>query len=126
MNNFDFSLPHFAREENFNIIKQNIDKLEIRKGTVNEVLREKNIKFDAFNLSDIFEYMADDLFAAISGEIIEFASKNAMIAYWNMLVTRQISKIFPEKVYCLNDLSKELYDKDKAFFYKAFYIDEVK
>lgn len=126
LNNFDFSLPHFAREENFNIIKQNIDKLEIRKGTVNEVLREKNIKFDAFNLSDIFEYMSDDLFKDIAGEMLEYSNKNARFAYWNMLVPRQISQIFPEKIYCLEDLSKKLYDEDKAFFYKAFYIDEVK
>lgn len=126
LNNFDYSLPHFAREANFNIIKQNIDKLNIKKGTINDVVKESGIKFDAFNLSDIFEYMDDEIFKQIAGELIDASNKNARLAYWNMLVPRQISRIFPDKTILLEDLSNNLYKKDKAFFYKSFYIDEVK
>ena len=85
-----------------------------------------NIKFDAFNLSDIFEYMSDDIFKNIAKEMLEYANPKARFAYWNMLVTRQIAEIFPDEINNLKELSENLYAKDKAFFYKAFYIDEVK
>lgn len=125
LNNFDYALPHFAREENFKIVKQNIDKLHIKKGTINDVAAEVGIKFDAFNLSDIFEYMGEDVFKKVASDLIEVSNKNARFAYWNMLVPRRVSEILPDKVRLLEDLSKDLYKKDKAFFYNNFFIDEV-
>ena len=51
LNNFDYALPHYAKEENFNIIKQNIDTLEIKTGTINEVAKTSGIKFNCFNVT---------------------------------------------------------------------------
>ncbi|MCL2145356.1 MAG: BtaA family protein [Endomicrobia bacterium] len=126
LSNFDYVLPHFAREENFNIIKKNIDRLVLKTGTINQAAQETGLKFDAFNLSDIFEYMDPQLFKNISRRLIETANTGARFAYWNMLVDRKISEILPERANCLQDLSQKLYEKDKAFFYKAFFVDEVK
>lgn len=125
LNNFDYSLPHFALEENFNIIKNNIDALEIKTGTINEVALESGIKFDCFNLSDIFEYMDNDLFKDISLQLLANANCGAKFCYWNMMVDRRISEILPDNFEYKNELSKELYLKDRAFFYKNFLIDEV-
>ncbi len=125
LNNFDYSLPHYAKEENFNIIKQNIDALEIKTGTINEVAKNSCMKFDGFNLSDIFEYMDVDLFRVISSQLLESANKGAKFCYWNMMVDRRISKILPENFEYKKELSQELYLKDRAFFYKDFIVDEV-
>ena len=125
LNNFDYSLPHFAKEENFNTIKQNIDALEIKTGTINEVAKNSGMKFDGFNLSDIFEYMDKDLFKKVSLELLSSANKVAKFCYWNMMVDRRISEILPENFEYKKELSQELYLKDRAFFYKNFIIDEV-
>ena len=125
LNNFDYALPHYAKEENFNIIKQNIDAFEIKTGTINEVAKNSGMKFDGFNLSDIFEYMDVDLFKKISLQLLESANKGAKFCYWNMMVDRRISEILPENFEYKKELSQELYLKDRAFFYKDFIVDEV-
>ena len=125
LNNFDFSLPHFAKAENFETIKRNIDALEIKRGTINDVAKESGIKFYCYNLSDIFEYMDETLFKNIAEQLLSSANIGAKFCYWNMMVDRKISDILPENFECKDELSKNLYFKDKAFFYKAFFTDEV-
>ena len=125
LNNFDYALPHFAKEENFNIIKNNIDALEIKTGTINEVAKNSGVKFDCFNLSDIFEYMGTDLFTDISKQLLSVSNIGAKFCYWNMMVDRRVSEILPENFDYKEELSKSLYEKDKAFFYKNFITDEV-
>jgi len=125
LNNFDYAMPDYAQEKNFNIIKQNIDALIIKTGTINEIAQETGMKFDCFNLSDIFEYMDSDLFKKISSELLKVSNKGAKFAYWNMMVDRRISEILPENFEYKNELSKDLHLKDRAFFYKSFIVDEV-
>ena len=125
LNNFDYALPHFAKEENFNIIKRNIDALDIKTGTINNAAKNSGMKFDCFNLSDIFEYMDEGLFKEISLELLSSANADAKFCYWNMMVDRRISKILPKNFEYKKELSQELYLKDRAFFYKNFIIDEV-
>lgn len=125
LNNFDYALPHFAKEENFNIIKRNIDALDIKTGTINNAAKNSGMKFDCFNLSDIFEYMDEGLFKEISLELLSSANADAKFCYWNMMVDRRISKILQKNFEYKKELSQELYLKDRAFFYKDFIVDEV-
>ncbi len=125
LNNFDYALPHFAKEENFNIIKRNIDALDIKTGTINNAAKKSGMKFDCFNLSDIFEYMDEGLFKEISLELLSSANADAKFCYWNMMVDRRISKILQKNFEYKKELSQELYLKDRAFFYKNFIVDEV-
>lgn len=125
LNNFDYALPHYAKEENFDIIKQNIDTLEIKTGIINEIAQNSGIKFDGFNLSDIFEYMDKDLFKEVSSQLLSVSNIGAKFCYWNMMVDRRISEILPENFEYKKELSQKLYLKDRAFFYKDFIIDEV-
>ena len=125
LNNFEFALPDFAKEENFNIIKNNIDALEVKVGTINETAKNSGMKFDCFNLSDIFEYMDVQLFKDISEQLLSVSNNGARYCYWNMMVDRRISEILPEHFTYKEDLSKKLYEKDRAFFYKSFIVDEV-
>lgn len=57
LNNYDIALPFYAQEPNFNSIKNNIEKLTFFTGSIDQAIDKHNIKFDRFNLSDIFEYM---------------------------------------------------------------------
>lgn len=126
LNNFDYSLPDYAKEENFNLIKQNIDAIDFKIGTINEVAKNSGLKFDCYNLSDIFEYMDENLFKNISEQLLSTANSGARFAYWNMMVDRRISSILPDNFEYKKELSEKLYAKDRAFFYKTFIVDEVK
>ena len=48
--NFGNILPFYIDKDNFDKIRNNIDKLEIFQGTIDEALHSYNICFDAFNL----------------------------------------------------------------------------
>src|SRR5690606_22830094 len=62
------ALPRALREESFEAIRSRLDRLEVRLCTV-ETLAEEGVKADAFNLSDIFEYMSPDAHAKAYGAI---------------------------------------------------------
>ena len=83
------------------------------------------MKFDGFNLSDIFEYMDKSLFKDIAEQLLSSANKGARFAYWNMMVDRRVSEILPDNFEYKKELSQELYLKDRAFFYKNYIVDEV-
>jgi S-adenosylmethionine-diacylglycerol 3-amino-3-carboxypropyl transferase len=118
-------LPHYARPENFDHIKNNLDRLVIKRGYAEEVLLSYT-DFDAMNLSNIFEYMDADSFRKVSQQLICACKTRAKIAYWNLMVPRRISDVFQEYVLYQKDLSAALSYADKGFFYRQFIIDVVK
>ncbi len=117
------ALPHYLREENFEAIKRNISRIKPFLGTVSEAIEaEPEIRFDTFNMSDIFEYMDMDLYSTVLGDIESHATSGARLAFWNMMVDREL----PETAAftCNRELSETLFLKDKAFFYKRFLVGE--
>jgi S-adenosylmethionine-diacylglycerol 3-amino-3-carboxypropyl transferase len=121
------TLPHALRPENFELIKKNIDRLEWRLGTIESVLeQEGENSIDRFNLSDIFEYMSGEMTAEVLERILKSARPGSRLAYWNMLAPRCCPEEWSDRVTNLKDLGSELLLKDKAFFYSAFVVEEVK
>jgi S-adenosylmethionine-diacylglycerol 3-amino-3-carboxypropyl transferase len=120
---FGTYLPHYARKENFEKIKNNIDKLILKDGFAQDAIREFGA-FDHMNLSNIFEYMDAATFKATAGKLVEGCKAGGRLAYWNLMVPRKISNVFPEQMTCLEDLSQSLSKKDKGFFYNAFITDQ--
>ena len=51
-------------------------------------------KADGFNLSDIFEYMTPETFAAVYGSILGAAKPGARLVYWNMMAPRRVPPAF--------------------------------
>ena len=123
--NYGTALPYYARREHFETIRNNLDCFVCFQGTTDEAIKKYGNHFDAFNLSDIFEYMDEALFADVAGALLNAASQGARFAYWNLLVHRKISDTFPKRTKYLATLSETLFKQDQAFFYKSFYIDEV-
>ena len=86
-------LPYFLRRENFENIKKNLHKLEIVQNSVEEYLDEIDFKINKFNLSDIFEYMSLENYRNLMKKIYDNADNNAILAYWNLIVERNSSKL---------------------------------
>ena len=115
------ALPRYLRAEHFGAIRERLDRITPRHGPLADALEPD--AFDAFNLSDVFEYLppadSDALFAAVA----RAGRPGARAAYWNLLVDRAPpggAGLRP-----LADLSERLHARDKAPFYGAFRVDEV-
>jgi len=118
------ALPHALREDNFEPIRANLDRLEWRLGSIEEFLdAEPDLHIDRFNLSDIFEYMSEDNSATLMARLVERAAPGGRLAYWNMLAPRQCPPELPVRL--LEPLSQQLHEQDRAFFYSRFIVEEV-
>ncbi len=124
--NYTNCLPHYLRPENFEAVKNSLDKLHLFEGTVQDAAKSHGDEgFDGFNLSDIFEYLDLATCRAIYGELLSRSRDGARFAYWNMLATRRLSDDFSRVEY-LKDISGDLFARGKAFFYKDFIVEEKK
>lgn len=122
---FGYALPHALREENFELIKQNIHKLETHLGSVESYLNTSNEKITKYNLSDIFEYMSEEMYENLMNELIAASKTGGRIAYWNMLAPRfcGLSKELELQLETIN--TDKLFLKDKAFFYSKFICEKI-
>ncbi|MCL2353436.1 MAG: BtaA family protein, partial [Defluviitaleaceae bacterium] len=112
--------PYSMRRENYEKIRQNLDKIEFRKQSIEGFIDEYDGTINAFNLSDIFEYMPQEAMDALYENMLTKAADNARFAYWNMLAPRKANN-----PHITTDETKNeaFLLKDKAFFYSAFYLD---
>lgn len=120
------ALPFALRPENFEIIRGNLDRLEWHLASVEDYLGCADAGgFDRFNLSDIFEYMSEENYHALLWKIIESARPGARLAYWNTLTARSRPDSMRGELRSLEELSRSLHRRDKAFFYCTFVVEEV-
>nr|WP_319396760.1 DUF3419 family protein [uncultured Desulfobacter sp.] len=124
--NFTHTLPPYLRPDNFKKIKRNIKGLSLYQGSVQDAVEHfGSLKFDGFNMSDIFEYLDTDTCRMIYKALLDSANPGARFVYWNMLVPRSCPAEFENKIQRKINLSKSLFLKDKAFFYSNFIVEEV-
>lgn len=120
------SLPFALREENFLKIRHNLHRLEWHPSTVEDWLARPDAPdADAFNLSDIFEYMSPDNTENILRAILARARPGARLAYWNMLVPRSRPASLAARLRPLDEEAAALHARDQAWFYSRFVVEEV-
>ncbi len=116
-------LPHYLHKENYPTIQENIGQLRLYEGYAHETTGKYG-KFDYMNLSNIFEYMDESTFALTANSLLDGLEHDGKIAYWNLMVPRRISEVFPRKISYCENFSKNLTRHDKGFFYQKFIMDE--
>jgi S-adenosylmethionine-diacylglycerol 3-amino-3-carboxypropyl transferase len=120
------ALPFALRPENFQTIRDNLDRLEWRceplEGYLDSV---KPGSFGAFNLSDIFEYISAENYHSLLDRLIRAGRPGARLAYWNTLADRHRPEFMADRLRSLDELSRSLHARDKAFFYCAFFVEEI-
>ncbi len=107
------TLPTYLQRENFEIIKQRIDRLQIKEISFEQEITCGN-KYDFLYLSDIFEYMSIEKTHQISKQIDECLNDGAQVLFFNMMNERRL----------VGNLKEEQLDQtnDRAFYYKACYM----
>ncbi|MCL2019514.1 MAG: BtaA family protein [Oscillospiraceae bacterium] len=115
--------PYSLREENYEKIRNNLEKIEFKKQSIEGFLENYNGIVNCYNLSDIFEYMSQESMEQLFTHMLSKSEKGTRFAYWNMLALRKSNN---PRITTDDDKNRELLLKDKAFFYSAFELDEVK
>lgn len=115
------ALPLYLREENFGLIRDRLERLEIFNGDLKACLEQyEATKFHAFNLSDIFECMSPREHEETLGELARHAASGARMGFWNLLADRTIPDGVP--VSYERELSSALTAKDGMPFHKRFVV----
>lgn len=118
--------PHWLRDGNIDRVRASIDRLEWRRQSVEDFLGgEDAASVRRFNLSDIFEYMSLDAYGQILAAIVERATPGTRLAYWNLLAPRRRLEALADRIRPLDELARSLHERDKAFFYGDFVVEEV-
>ena len=120
------ALPHALRPENFELIRARLDRLEWRRGGLEEYLAGRNDgEIARFNLSDVFEYMSDGGYHGLLRALLRVGRRGGRLVYWNMLAERRRPEALAESLRPLDDLARELHARDKAIFYSALRVEEI-
>ena len=119
-------MPHYLRPENYAVIASNLEKISLRQGGLQDVLSSlEEDSVDAFNLSDVFEYMSKEDCAAVTGELLRVGRKGARLIYWNMLVDRSLQELSNQRTATKMELTDALPGVCPTFFYKRFALETV-
>ena len=120
------ALPLYLREEHFETIRKNSDRIEPKLCTLEELCEElPEGTISAFNLSDLFEYMSEANTEALLSRLLRVSGQGCRFAYWNMLAPRSRPPSLADRLRPIDDLAKRLFNQDKAFFYSRFVVEEV-
>jgi S-adenosylmethionine-diacylglycerol 3-amino-3-carboxypropyl transferase len=121
------SLPVALREENFEIIRSRLDRLEWHCASLGEYLHDTQPRsFHAFNLSDVFEYMPENDYHCHLKMCVRAGAPGARLAYWNMLAPRRRPGAMQDVLESHDELARKLFARDQAFFYSDFVVEEVR
>jgi S-adenosylmethionine-diacylglycerol 3-amino-3-carboxypropyl transferase len=115
------ALPRYLRAEWWGAIRERLDCLQL----VQAPAHEAQGPFDAYNLSDIFEYMSPNRHEEVYSLLVEKARPGARFAYWNLLAPRSAPPQLRDRVRARRDIAVPLLERDNAWFYSDFHVDEV-
>jgi len=117
------ALPRYLCPAHTGTIRDRLDRVRFVHGSLPSAGEGR---FDGFNLSDIFEYMSPAEHERCYGALIDRANPGARLVYWNMLAPRCCPAAESSRVSPLADVAARLHAQDRAWFYQALRVDEVK
>lgn len=111
--------PPFLRPANFERLRALTGRVTVVEADLSPFLAgQPRGAFSAANLSDVFEYLADESAAELLELLASRLRPGGRIAYWNLLVPRSARRL-P----ALGELSRELWQQDRVFFYSNFHLN---
>jgi S-adenosylmethionine-diacylglycerol 3-amino-3-carboxypropyl transferase len=122
---FGSVLPFALRPENSAKIRANLDRLSWQQCSLETFVARSETPVDRFALSDVFEYMAPDRYAAQLEAIVACSAPGARLAYWNMLANRTRPAVLAGRIVPDEACAARLHAVDKAFFYRRFVVEDV-
>jgi S-adenosylmethionine-diacylglycerol 3-amino-3-carboxypropyl transferase len=124
---FGDALPDYLLPERHPIIRARLERLELRQTSVEEVLGTlPPSSVDAFNLSDVAEYMDLASYHRLLEEVRRVAAPAARLAYWNLLATRRRPDAMDGWLDGRDEEAGRLHGEARAFFYRRLVLEVVR
>jgi S-adenosylmethionine-diacylglycerol 3-amino-3-carboxypropyl transferase len=121
---FGDALPDYLRPERYHAIRESLDRLELRQAPLEDVMDALPARgIDAFNLSDVAEYMDVDAYHRLLGRVRRVAAPGARLAYWNLLARRQRPPSMDGWLAARDEDAARLHGEARAFFYRALVLE---
>lgn len=124
----DLRLPPYLRPENqARLRKDGRARLKLVAGSFEEFLPTVSEgAFSGFYLSDIFEWMSEDMFHKLLRELHRVGRHGGRLTWRNLLVPRghpePLSDLFEHEP----ELSKQIHHRDRSFVYGNFVVEKIK
>jgi len=117
--------PPYLKRENFQFLKKNVDKIEIKTDMLQNILRKlPSDSFTKFNLSNVLDWVDKKEFRYTLKELARVGRNHSRFCYFNTLIRRNIPRDL-KFIKSYKKLASKLLEKDKAFLYGNFEIGEI-
>jgi S-adenosylmethionine-diacylglycerol 3-amino-3-carboxypropyl transferase len=121
------NLPVYLKKENYELIRERVDRINIVTSGCLEYLRSlPDNMISKFNFTNIFEWVSMEEFSLHLSETLRVAKDDAVITYRNHLVTRNRPQSFADQIIPDTKLSAILHESDRSFIYKAYVVERIK
>lgn len=123
----DLETAHpYLCESNFRFLQGNVGRMRLVCASLQEHLRSlPPASVSKLNLSDIFEYVSDQDFEGMLQDILCVCRGDARLAYWTLLVDRDVPPSLSDQINPCTSASKELFAGNRTFFYGSFGLWQV-
>lgn len=122
----DRLLPPYLRPGAYETIALRLDRLQLVAADLGAHLAAvPRASFDAFNLSDVFEYVDEAATLALYRGLVRAARPGARLCYWNLLVPRQRPAELAAAIESDAALAAALHAEDNAFFYERVVVERL-
>jgi S-adenosylmethionine-diacylglycerol 3-amino-3-carboxypropyl transferase len=121
------SLPPYLASRSYERLRALVPRVAVVTGDIESYLATRRGRTLAgAGLSDIFEYMTPAAAAALFAALAATVRPTGRLAYWNFLVPRSSPASLRDRLRPLRGLSLALARQDRAWFYRAFHVEEVR
>jgi S-adenosylmethionine-diacylglycerol 3-amino-3-carboxypropyl transferase len=121
------SLPPYPASGSYERLRVLAPRVAVVTGDIESYLATRRARSLAgAGLSDIFEYMTPTAAASLFAALAAAVRPAGRLAYWNFLVPRSSPASLRDRLRPLRGLSAALARRDRAWFYRAFHVEEVR
>ncbi len=117
--------PCYLQPNNFEIIKSRLDRIEWKEGALQPYLDITKERFDAYNLSDVFEWMGENQYLQHLTTIVNSSNVGATLVYWNFLVARERPDTLANVLKSECDLGRKLHEQQRTVMYRGLVVETV-
>ncbi|MBA3785998.1 MAG: BtaA family protein [Acidobacteria bacterium] len=125
------AVPEYLKEENYETLKANANRLQTKIGSITEEIKQNPIKtFNRFVFLDAQDWMNAETMTELWQAIWEKAENGSRIIFRTAGVISPIETNLPtdlqSKFDCQKEFSQELFKQDRASIYGGFYLYTLK
>jgi S-adenosylmethionine-diacylglycerol 3-amino-3-carboxypropyl transferase len=117
-------LPDYLLPAHHEPIRDALSRLSLHEGSLERMLPGlPAATVDAFNLSDVGEYVSAAAFHALLREVRRTASRGARVTWWDLLALREHPSDLDSTLELRAGASAALHERAQAFFYSRFVLE---